>query len=32
MKKFLFDTSTLVAALIESHPKQTLALPWLQRV
>jgi len=29
MKKILFDTSTLVAALIESHPKQTLALPWL---
>jgi predicted nucleic acid-binding protein len=32
MKKYLFDTSTLVAALIESHPKHTLALPWLQRV
>ena len=32
MKKILFDTSTLVAALVESHPKQTLALPWLQRV
>jgi len=32
MKKILFDTSTLVAALIESHPKQTLALPWLQRI
>ncbi|HEW98576.1 MAG: VapC toxin family PIN domain ribonuclease [Candidatus Parabeggiatoa sp. nov. 3] len=32
MKKFLFDTSTLVAALVESHPKQTLALPRLQRI
>jgi predicted nucleic acid-binding protein len=32
MKKYLFDTSTLVAALIESHPKHTFALPWLQRV
>jgi len=32
MKKFLFDTSTLVAALVELHPKHTLALPWLQRV
>jgi len=32
MKKFLFDTSILVAALVEYHPKHTLALPWLQRV
>jgi len=32
MKTFLFDTSTLIAALIKSHPKQSLALPWLQRV
>ncbi|EDN69251.1 PilT-like protein [Beggiatoa sp. PS] len=32
MKKGLFDTSTLVAALVESHPKHTLVLPWLQRV
>jgi len=32
MNKFLFDTSTLVAALVESHPKQPLALPRLQRV
>jgi predicted nucleic acid-binding protein len=32
MKKFLFDTSSLVAALVESHPKQTLALPRVQRI
>ena len=32
MKKLLFDTSTLVAALVESHPNQPLALPRLQRV
>jgi predicted nucleic acid-binding protein len=32
MNKFLFYTSTLVAALVESHPKQILALPRLQRV
>ncbi len=32
MNKFLFDTSTLVAALVEYHPKQILALPRLQRV
>ncbi len=30
--KILFDTSTLVAAIIEGHPAHGLALPWLQRV
>lgn len=27
----LFDTSVLIAAMIESHPRHQLALPWLQR-
>jgi predicted nucleic acid-binding protein len=27
----LFDTSVLVAAIIEPHPMHTRALPWLQR-
>lgn len=30
--KILFDTSMLVAAMVESHPHHTLAFPWLQRV
>jgi predicted nucleic acid-binding protein len=30
--KILFDTSVLVAAMVESHPHHALALPWLQRV
>jgi predicted nucleic acid-binding protein len=29
--KTLFDTSVLVAAIIEPHPMHTRALPWLQR-
>ncbi|MCK5719969.1 MAG: PIN domain-containing protein [Thiomargarita sp.] len=32
MKKILFDTSTLVAASIISHPKHSLVLPYLQEV
>jgi predicted nucleic acid-binding protein len=27
----LFDTSVLVAAMVEAHPNHTAALPWLQR-
>jgi predicted nucleic acid-binding protein len=30
--RILFDTSVLVAAMVESHPAHTRALPWLQRV
>jgi predicted nucleic acid-binding protein len=30
--KILFDTSVLVAAMVEGHPHHALALPWLQRV
>jgi predicted nucleic acid-binding protein len=29
--KVLFDTSVLVAALVEAHPMHARALPWLQR-
>jgi predicted nucleic acid-binding protein len=29
--KILFDTSVLVAATVEAHPKHNRALPWLQR-
>lgn len=32
MTTVLFDTSALIAALIESHPHNTRVLPWLQRV
>ncbi len=30
--KVLFDTSLLVAAMVEGHPTHGMALPWLQRV
>jgi len=30
--RILLDTSVLVAAMVESHPAHTRALPWLQRV
>ena len=30
--KILFDTSVLVAAIVEPHPMHKRALPWLQRV
>ena len=30
--KILFDTSVLVAAIVESHPMHLKALPWVQRV
>lgn len=30
--RILLDTSVLVAAMIETHPAHTRALPWLQRV
>lgn len=30
--RILFDTSTLVAAVVEGHPAHALAFPWLQRV
>lgn len=30
--RVLFDTSSLVAAMIEGHPSHSFALPWLQRV
>jgi predicted nucleic acid-binding protein len=30
--RILFDTSMLVAAVVEGHPAHALALPWLQRV
>ena len=29
--KILFDTSVLVAALVESHPMHPRAFPWLKR-
>lgn len=29
--RILFDTSTLVAALVETHPNHTSAFPWLQK-
>ncbi len=29
--RILFDTSLLVAAVVEGHPAHALALPWLQR-
>lgn len=29
--KILFDTSVLVAALVEPHPQHSRALPWLKR-
>ena len=29
--KVLFDTSLLVAAMVEAHPAHGVALPWLQR-
>ena len=30
--RILFDTSALIAAMVEGHPSHTLVLPWLQRV
>ncbi len=30
--RVLFDTSVLVAAMVEAHPVHEKALPWLQRV
>lgn len=30
--RILLDTSTLVAALVKTHPAHSRALPWLQRV
>ncbi len=30
--RIFFDTSLLVAAVVEGHPAHALALPWLQRV
>ena len=30
--RILFDTSTLVAAVVEGHPAHVAAFPWLQRV
>jgi predicted nucleic acid-binding protein len=30
--RILFDTSMLVAAVVEGHPAHALAFPWLQRV
>jgi predicted nucleic acid-binding protein len=29
--RVLFDTSVLVAALVQAHPRHSHALPWLQR-
>ncbi len=29
--KVLFDSSTLIASMVESHPKHDQALPWLRR-
>ncbi len=29
--KILFDTSVLVAALVQKHPKHERALPWLSK-
>lgn len=31
MKRVLFDTSVLVAGVVEAHPAHTRALPWLKR-
>jgi predicted nucleic acid-binding protein len=30
--RLFFDTSVLIAAMVESHPAHTFALPWLQRI
>jgi predicted nucleic acid-binding protein len=30
--KILFDTSVLIAAVVEAHPAHAVAFPWLQRV
>jgi predicted nucleic acid-binding protein len=30
--RILFDTSLLIAALVEGHPAHSLAFPWLQRI
>ena len=30
--KILFDTSTLIAAMVETHPAYELVFPWLQRI
>lgn len=30
--RILFDTSSLVGAMLEGHPSHSLVLPWLQRV
>jgi len=30
--RILFDTSSLIAAMVEGHPTHTQSLPWLQRV
>ena len=30
--RVFFDTSTLVAAVVEGHPAYALAFPWLRRV
>jgi predicted nucleic acid-binding protein len=32
MMKYLFDTNTLIAALVESHVHHAQALPWLHKV
>ncbi len=32
MMKVLFDTNTLVAAMIETHPNHAVSLPWIQQV
>ena len=29
--KILFDTSVIIAALVETHPMHTRAFPWLKR-
>lgn len=29
--KILFDTSVLIPAIVEAHPKHSVALPWLSR-
>jgi len=30
--KVLFDTNMLVAAMVETHPKYAISLPWVQKV
>ena len=30
--KVLFDTNVLIAAMIATHPKHAIALPWLAKV